>query len=74
MNANPSAADVRQAVERAFTPDLSLIWRPTLRAWAPNSTADHIILRQLNHGATLVRNIDQFRADHPDLCIETISP
>lgn len=75
MNSNLSDAErMREAVDRAFTPDLSLTWTPTLRGWTPTTWADRTLLRQLNGGDTLVRNIDQFCADHPGLTIETISP
>ena len=74
MKSNPTPADVVEAVEQAFVPNLSLTWSPALRGWTPTSMADRIILRQVNNGFTLVRNVNQFRAEHPDLCLETITP
>ena len=60
LTANSSPADVRQAVDKAFTPDVSLTWCPVLNVWMPSTVRDWPIIRQFNNGSHRVTNIDDF--------------
>ncbi len=76
---NPTKEQVLCAIDKAFTPDISVVWKPKLRKYGPDNVSQIALFRQIaresgigDWGTIAEDKLDQFLnyAGQLGLCVE----